>query len=206
MARKEPAARPKRKSKAKTEKGKARAAAKAAGPTNQRPATRGEEESFVIWAGKARRQLSLVRKAADVVQSEKGILSNIYTAAKEAGLSAERVRVMKMTLKRELREPTEVIAEGRELAFQAKALDSPLVQLGLFDGLLKEPTVAEWELIGEHAGRNGESIDSGAPSPGTAQHVHFVSGWKKGQKANADKLAADMGAKPKPDDDGAILQ
>lgn len=192
MARREPGAAPKRRKKAVAKKEKP-AKQKELSLSN-RPATRADEEAFRVWAEKARRAYRSVRKALELVQSERGVLSGIYTSAKEAGIPAERVRILKLTLKQELKEPAEVLSEAREMAFQAKVLKSPLVQLGLFDGLLKEPSLEEYELMGEHAGRNGEPIDNAPDNPGSPQHTHWISGWKKGQKENVKALEKSMGA------------
>lgn len=162
--------------------------------SNMRPPSAKDEESFVIWAGKIKRQRVLVKKAEDALRSERGSLGTLYTAAKEGGIPGERLRILKQTLREEDRDAAERLAEAREMAFQAKALKSPMIQLGMFDGLLKAPTMEEFELMGEHAGKNGESIDGAPGKPGSPEHTHYVSGWKKGQAANVKALEKTMKA------------
>lgn len=173
--------------------------------SNMRPPSAKDEEAFVIWTGKIKRQRVLVKKAETALRSERGSLGTLYTAAKESGIPAERIRILKQTLKDEDRDPAERLAEAREQAWQAKSLKSPMIQLGMFDGLLKAPSMEEYELMGEHAGKNGESIDGAPGKPGSPEHTHYVSGWKKGQATNVKSLEKEMskgagGGKPADDD------
>lgn len=156
--------------------------------------TPGDTESFAVWAGKASKQASIVQKAQELLSSERGALGGIYTSMRDAGISASRIAVFKKTLKEEKRDPADRMAEARELAWQAKVLNSPMVQLGLFVGLLNEPTLEEYELMGEHMGRKGESADLLPGKEGSPERTHAMAGWKKGQKENADKLADKMAA------------
>lgn len=166
---------------------------------NFRPPSNAETEAFQIIAEKARAQNARIRKAAEELSGEKGKLAGIYDTAKEQGIPASRLRVLKKTLKEELRDQGERLVEAREMAWQAKVLNSPMVQLGLFDGLLKEPSQDEYRLMGRHAGRNGESSDSAPGKPGSPEHTAFMDGWKEGQKENADKLVEQMGHQASPD-------
>lgn len=163
---------------------------------NFRPPSQADEESFAVYAEKVRKQDKRIQDAADALRGEKGSLNGIYTAMKESGISINRIKVLKMTIKEEKRTPRDRLAEAREMAWQAKVINSPAVQLGLFDGLIKEPTLDEWAAMGEQAGLAGEGADEAPGKEGSPEYQAYLSGWKKGQKVHADKLLSDMGEQP----------
>lgn len=163
-----------------------------------RPPSNAETEAFVIYAEKVRAQDKKIQDAADDLRGEKGKLNGIYTAMKESGISRARINVLKKTIKEEKRAAADRLAEAREMAWQAKVINSPAVQLGLFGDLLKEPSLDEYRAMGEHAGRNGESIDEAPGKPGSPENKAYCDGWHVGQKENADKLVEQMGQQPAP--------
>lgn len=185
-----------RKAKSGDSKKPAKADGKARELPNFRPPSNAETEQFTIIAEQAKKQNARIKTAQEELSREKGKLSAIYDGAKESGMQASRLRVLKKTLKEELRDQGERLAEAREMAWQAKTLNSPMVQLGLFDGLLKEPSIDEYRLMGQHAGRNGESVDNLPGKPGSPEHTAALEGWKIGQKENADSLVEQMGQQP----------
>jgi hypothetical protein len=154
--------------------------------SNYRPPGLADETLFLNWAGKIRKQGAVVDKQSDMLRTERGSYAELFAAAKEAGVPADRLKVLKKTLKEEKRDPGERMAEAREMAFQAKALNSPMVQLSFFDGVMKPPSPAEWELQGDADGFAG--IKENPPGkPGSDEHAHYMSGWKAGQKRLAEK-------------------
>lgn len=146
------------------------------------------EEGFCLWHDKIARQDLVLEKAKKLQQSERGRLGELYKEAEEAGIPKDRLRVLKLKLKMDkLTDKLEPIADQRELAWQMKATGdkSQFVQLGLFDAL-KEPTMEQWEAMGEEAGKRGDPIDNAPGKPGEDKHAHYVSGWKKGQRELAN--------------------
>lgn len=139
-----------------------------------------DEEAFILWQGKIEKQWKQVQKAKAIVASETGSLNEIVGNAKESGIPASRLSVLKKRLKLESRPAGDVAAEHHEMAWQASVTNSPLVQLGLFD--LKEPSPEGYELLGDKAGYSGEPMDNAPGKPGQPKHASWVSGWKRGQK------------------------
>lgn len=148
-----------------------------------------DEEAFKLWSNKIEKQAAIVNKAKLVWDGEKGKLGELYNDAKDAGIPRERLAVMKKRLKLEARDKLEVVEEQRELAWQLKVKGSDYIQLGLFD-VFTEPTLEQWEAIGEKAGKEGQHIDNAPGKPGEDKHAHWMSGWKKGQRelANSDGM------------------
>lgn len=148
--------------------------------SNYRPPSLKDESAFVTWAEKIRRQGKVVDKMMEDVRTERGSYAELFAAAAEAGIPKDRLRVLRKTIAEEKRDPGERMAEAREMAFQAKALKSPLVQLGLFDGIDKPPSLAEWEVVGKADGLKG--ITSNPPGkPGSEEHTAYLAGHKEGQ-------------------------
>lgn len=164
--------------------------------SNFRPPSQADEESFAVWSEKVRKQDKRIQDAADALRGTKGELNGIYSAMKEGGISQQRINVLKKTIKEEKRQPRDRLAEAREMAWQAKVIKSPAIQLGLFNGLLVEPTLDEWSQIGEAAGLAGEGADGAPGKEGSPAFQAYISGWKKGQKVHADKLLESMGEQP----------
>lgn len=164
-----------------------------------RPPSNADAEAFAVYAEKARKQNKLLAEAIAAASGERGALRGIYGAMKESGITRMRIEVLKKTLKEELRPPAERVREAREMAWQAKTLNSPAVQLGLFGDMLKEPSLEEYRAMGEHAGRQGETIDQAPGKPDSPEHKAFCEGWHVGQKENADKLVEQMGHQAAPD-------
>lgn len=169
-----------------------------------RPPSNAETESFVVYANQVRAQDKKIQDAADDLRAEKGKINGIYSAMKESGISRQRIAVLKKTIKEEKRAAVDRMAEAREMAWQAKVINSPAVQLGLFGDLLKEPSLEEYKAMGEHAGRNGESIDEAPGKPGSPENAAYCEGWHIGQKENADKLVEQMGHQPAGDGKTAV--
>lgn len=148
--------------------------------SNYRPPSLKDETAFVTWAEKIRRQDKVVQKMMEDVRTERGSYAELFAAAAEAGIPKDRLRVLRKTIAEEKRDPGERMAEAREMAFQAKALKSPMVQLGLFDGIDKPPSMEEWALAGKADGLKG--ITSNPPGkPGSDEHTHYLAGHKEGQ-------------------------
>lgn len=138
-----------------------------------------DEEAFLLWQAKIRKQWKVVKKAKEVVASESGSLNELYGNAKESGIPASRIAVLKKLLKLEDRPASDVAAEHKEMAWQSSVTQSPLVQLGLFD--LKEPTLEGYEMLGEKSGYEGQPIDNAPGKPSDDKHARWVTGWKRGQ-------------------------
>lgn len=164
-----------------------------------RPPSNADAEAFAVYAEKVRKQAKLLADATAEASSQRAALRGIYAAMKDTGITTMRINVLKKTLKEELRPPAERVREAREMAWQAKTLNSPAVQLGLFGDMLKEPSLEEYEAMGEHAGRQGETIDQAPGKPDSPENRAFCTGWHRGQKENADKLVEAMGHQPAPD-------
>lgn len=142
------------------------------------------EEAFCLWHDKIAKQDVALDKAKKLQQSERGKLGELYKEAEEAGIPKDRLRVLKLKLKMDkLTDKLEPVNDQRELAWQMKATGdkSQFVQLGLFDAL-KEPTLEQWEAMGEKAGLEGQPIDNAPGKPGDDKHAHWCSGWKTGQR------------------------
>lgn len=169
-----------------------------------RPPSNAETESFVVYAEKVRKQDKKIQEAADALRGEKGTLNGIYSAMKQSGISQARVNVLKKTVKEEKRSAADRLVEAREMAWQAKCINSPAVQLGLFGDLLKEPSLDEYRGMGEHDGRNGESIDNAPGKAGSPENLAYIDGWHVGQKENAEKLMEQMGQQIAGDDTTAV--
>lgn len=128
-------------------------------------------------------------KKRDEAADAKALLGNRYKAAKESGVDTD---ALKTAIELGERSTAEVVAETRNLARYLKILESPLAdkQLSLFS-LINDaagPAPLEPLLQGEHAGKNGESIDSCSHKPGSAEFEMWNEGWRKGQASLADGL------------------
>jgi len=203
------AARPKRKGPAapKVKAGNLKAAAKAAATrtkqaaeevklSNYRPPSQKDADVFETWRAKIVRQGKVVDALMLDVRTERGAYAELFAAAAEAGVPKDRLRVLRKTIAEEKRDPGERIAEAREMAWQAQVIKSPMVQLGLFDGVMKAPSVAEWEVMGYADGNKG--ITANPPGkPGSPEHAHYSNGHARGQKELAEKTFPEV-KKPTP--------
>jgi hypothetical protein len=154
--------------------------------SNYRPPSQKDEEAFLIWEGKIKRQGKVIDKLMDGVRTERGAYAQLFAEAKEQGIPADRLRILKATLKEEKRDAGERMTDAREMAWQAQVIKSPVVALGLYDGVLKPPSMEEWEVVGHADGIKG--VTSNPPGkPGSPEHTHYISGHKAGQKVLADK-------------------
>lgn len=182
--------------------------------SNYRPPSGADTDLFKKFAARAEGQMKQVKKAQDTVKSELGTLSQIYREAKEAGVPAERVRILKQTIKERNRDASEILVEERERAFQHTALKSKLADVMPFSMLMAPPSLTEIEMMGEHAGKNGEPADNNTFTPGTKQFASWHSGWKKGQRDSAAKVFGSddkggqgdgSGDEPARDTDGKVI-
>lgn len=145
-----------------------------------------DEEAFVIWEGKIRKQWGVVKKAKALVTSEAGGLNSLYADAKEAGIPAHRISTLKKRLKLQDRPIEDVVEEHREMAWQVSVIpSSPLKQLGLFD--IVEPSAEGYEVLGEKAGYEGGNVENAPGKPGEAKHAAWTTGFKRGQKRLAEE-------------------
>lgn len=145
-----------------------------------------DEQAFIVWEGKIRRQWGVVGKAKDVVRAETGGLNSLYAEAKEAGIPAQRISSLKKRLKLEDRPIEDVVAEHQEIAWQVSVVKgSKLRQLGLFE--VVEPSAEGYEMLGEKAGYEGGHIDNAPGKPGDPKHTAYVTGFKRGQKRLAEQ-------------------
>lgn len=160
---------------------------------------RADEEAFLVWQGKIKRQRELWKKAKKLAKDESDSMGGLYAQAKEAGIPASRLAALKKLFKLEDRSAQDVAAEHKEMAWQAAVTKSPTVQLGLFD--LKEPTLEGYEMLGEKAGREGQPMENAPGKPTEDKHIRYVTGWKRGQKELADSTF-NPNAKPASGDGG----
>ncbi len=159
--------------------------------SNYRPPSLKDEDNFLNWHGKIFKQAKVIKTLQDQMRTERGAYAELFAAAKEAGIPGDRMKVLKLTLKEELRDPGERLAEAREMAFQAKAIKSPMVQLNFFDGVLKPPSMEEWEVLGYADGQKG--ITANPPGkPGSQEHAHYSNGHARGQKELAEKTFGEV--------------
>jgi hypothetical protein len=150
-----------------------------------------DEESFLQWQKRIRTQQKVLDKAMELARDERGRLGELYAGAKESGVPAHRLSVLKKLLKEEARDPTEVVADAKEMAWQAGVTHSPLKQLGLFE--IAEPSAEAYQMLGEAAGKTGQPMDNAPGKPGEERHTNWISGWKKGQRELSESTFGDGG-------------
>jgi len=159
--------------------------------TNFRPPSTADTDLFKKFYNKAFAQVGALQRAKDAVKSEMGILSQIYSEAKESGVPAERVKRMKETIKEARKDAAQLLLEEREKAWQHTTMKTKLSEVMPFAMLMQPPTMTEIEMQGEQCGRNGEPIDNCQWTPGTKQFQHWIAGHKKGQRESAAKVFGD---------------
>lgn len=145
-----------------------------------------DEEAFKRWFARLRKANDTVLAAMKIVQNARGELGGLFGSAKEAGIPTHRLSVVKKLFKEEQRDPAEVVADAREMAWQVKVTGSKLGQLGLFS--MTEPAPEAYEELGYQAGLKGEPIDNAPGRPGEERYANWSNGWKRGHKENSDKV------------------
>jgi hypothetical protein len=124
-------------------------------------------------------------RAAEIAKKRKSELANVYRGAKDDGCEIDG---LKRARKLDRRDRLDVIAEHVSTGDWLRLLDSPLVQLDLFNAPnLSEPVSAN--LQGYKIGKAGGDVVSECPyEPGTDAFVAFRAGYDTGQQENQQSL------------------
>lgn len=158
--------------------------------SNFRPPGEADGILYDKHAGLIMRQKAIVDKHAEALKTERGTYAELFLSAKEAGVPKARLDALKKTLKLKERDPGEVLAERREMAWQAERLKLPVVQLGFFEGVKLAPSLEEWGLMGEADARNGNPPNPPG-KPGSPEHAEYLGGHKKIQSKMAGSTFGD---------------